>query len=485
MDSFARLQDACARCLVRYESVTTHRPVVAAVSGGTDSTVLLLALQRLARQGRLPGQLHAVHVDHGVRADSRETAEHVADLCDRLDVPLTVRRLTTTPFDPAARPPAEDTLREQRYAELLRVADEHRAGALLTGHHADDNLETVLFRMLRGTGPRGLAGIPEARWLATDGRRVLLLRPLLRTRRSTLESVLRRIGEAAHEDSTNRDRRYARNRLRLETIPALRDSMGIGLDVALMTVASTARAANEILEAQGLRILTQRARHRTHWRLELDLRELQEDHDAEPFVREALRQAHVALHPHGEAPLSAWLDRALALLDKPDGKRLAGRGGLLVERIRDGLLLVDPERAGPPPRTHDGGQLFRFDSGRQRFGATEFWVEAFEHPQPPLVPSPNEAGRLRALVDPRAAPLPWRLRTRRPGDVFWPLGADNEMLLRRFLQSRHVPRFDRDRLPLVVDATDRILWIPGVEVAHTARLKLNTRTSVEIIAGSG
>lgn len=484
MDSFARLQDAIARCLVRYESVATGRPVLAAVSGGVDSTVLLLALARLDRQRRLPGRLHVAHVDHGARPDSRATAEHVVALCERLDVPVSVRRLV-----PGGRPdrsgsrPSEDALRRGRYDALLAIANEQRAGVLLTAHHADDNLETVLFRMLRGTGPRGLAGIPEARWLCGDRSRILLLRPLLRTRRSTLESMLDRAGERACEDVTNRDTTYARNRLRLETIPALRESLGIGLDVALMTVASTARAANEILEAQGLHILTQRARHRTGWRLELDLREL--DDDSMPFVGEALRQAHVALHPHGEAPLQGWLDRARGLLGKPDGKRLAGRGGLLVERTREGLLLVDPERAGLPPRTHDGGQLFRFDCGRHRFGATEWWLEAFEHPLPPLVPSPEQAGRNRALIDPRAAPLPWRMRTRRAGDVFWPLGSDCEVELRRFLQGRHVPRFDRDRLPMLVDATDRILWIPGVEVGDTARLKLNTRRCIEILAGCG
>jgi hypothetical protein len=238
----------------------------------------------------------------------------------------------------------------------------------VTGHHADDNIETVLFRLLRGTGPRGLAGIPEARWFARGQQRLLLVRPLLRTRRSTLERVLAGLGAAPSEDTSNGDLGYARNRLRLETIPGLRASLGVGLDVALMTVASTARAANEIVEAQGLRILTQRARHKTAWRVELDLRGLEPD--ARPFVAEALRQVHLALHPLGEAPPQTWLDRAVDLLDKPDGKRLAGRGGLLVERTRDGLLVLDPDRAGAVPRTHDGGQLFLWDSGRSRFGAT-------------------------------------------------------------------------------------------------------------------
>jgi len=478
MDSFARLQDACARCLRRYESVAAERPLFAAVSGGTDSTVLLLALAKLFHQGRLPGPLHVAHIDHGVRPDSRKTAEHVVDLCDRLHVPVTVRRLT-----PGSERPSEDAMRRARYEALLEIAGEHRAALLLTAHHADDNLETVLFRMLRGTGPRGLAGIPEARWLCGGSSRTLLLRPLLRTRRSTLENVLHRLGERACEDSTNSDISYARNRLRLETIPALRESLGIGLDVALMTVASTARAANEILEAQGLRILTQRALHRTGWRIELDLREI--DADSMPFVGEALRQAHVFLHPHGEAPLQVWIDRAVALLGKHDGKRLAGQGGLMVERTRRGLLLLDPGRAGPPPRTDEGGQLFRFDSGRQRFGATEWWLDAFEHPLPPLVPSPAEAGRLRALIDPRSAPLPWRLRTRRTGDMFWPLGSKNPIELRRFLQGRHVPRFDRDRMPFLVDAADQILWVPGVELGENARLQLNTRHCIEVTAGCG
>jgi tRNA(Ile)-lysidine synthase len=476
MDSFARLLDACARCLCRYENVVAERTVLAAVSGGVDSTVLLLAMARLHHARRLPGPLHVAHVDHGLRPDSRRTADHVVALCEQLDVPVAVRRLELAPGRPS-----EDTLRTARYEALQQIARATSAGLLVTAHHADDNLETVLFRMLRGTGPRGLAGIPESRWLGRGQQRLLLVRPLLRTRRSTLEGILQQQGITAHHDSTNLDTGYTRNRLRLETIPSLRRRLGIGLDVALMTVASTARAANEIVEAQGLRILSQRARHKTAWRLELDLRGVAAD--SEPFVAEALRQAHMCLDAHGEAPLGHWLERAVALLGKADGKRLAGRSGLLVERTRDGLLLVDPGRAGAPPRTHDGGQLFHCDAGRQRFGATEWWLEACEHPLPPLAPSPREAGRLRALLDPRNAPSPWRLRTRRPGDRFQPLGHAAAVELRRFLQNRHVPRFDRDRLPLVVDARDRILWIPGVEVAEPARLQLNTRRTIELVAG--
>ncbi|MCK5942249.1 MAG: tRNA lysidine(34) synthetase TilS, partial [Planctomycetes bacterium] len=424
--------DTCARTLTRYENVAAVGPVLAAVSGGMDSTLLLLALARLRDDGRLPGPLCVAHVDHGVRPDSAANARHVVELCGRLDAPVLVRRLSW----PDGAAPGEDALRTARYQQLEAIAAQFGAHLLVTGHHADDNLETVLFRMLRGTGPRGLAGIPESRWLGSDDRRLLLVRPMLRTRRSTIEALVERLGERPYHDTTNDDLRLARNELRHRTIPSLRKRMGIGLDVAIMTVASTARAANEIVEAQGLRVLTQRTRNKAPWRLELDLAGI--DVHTLPFVREALRQAHVTMHAHGDAPSTAWLDRVMALLDMDDGKRVAGRGGLLVERIRDGLLLIDTDRAGKAPRTDDGGQRLWLDHERQPFGATEWSLEAHSHPMPPLVPSPDEAGPLRALLDPRLCPQPWRLRTRRPGDRFQPLGCGDSVELRRFLQSRHV-----------------------------------------------
>ena len=92
---------------------------------------------------------------------------------------------------------------------------------------------------------------------------------------------------------------------------------------------------------------------------------------------------------------------------------------------------------------------------------------------------------MRALLDPRGAPRPWRLRRLEPGDRFWPLGAEGSLDLRHFLQRRHLPRFDRERLPLLVDAGEAVLWIPGIEVAEPARLRLNTRRCVELRAGRG
>lgn len=475
MDSLRRLLDATSRCLCRYENLVVGRPLLAAISGGVDSTALAYVLERLRAEDRLPGALHFCHVDHGVREDSARNADHVRALGERLDVPVHVRRLEGLGIRPG-----EEHMRDLRYRAIGEVARQLTAGTVLTAHHADDNIETVLFRLLRGTGPRGLAGIPESRWLVAEDRRCLLVRPFLRVRRNTLHSLLSRIGIPVYADSTNDDLTYARNRLRHETIPRLQKELGVGLDVALMTVASTARAATEILDAQARRVLAERATRRTPHCLHLDLRSLRADDHT--FVAEALRLAHVDLHPAGRSPLQHWIDRAMDLLAKPDGTRLAGRGGLLAERTRKGLLLVDPSRAGKAP---DGPQPLPWDAGRVRFGTTEWLVQAAEHPQPPLVPSPTDAGPFRALLDPQFAPLPWSLRARRQGDRFQPLGAEFEIELRRVMLSRHVPRFDRDRLPVLVDADDEVLWVPGADLAERARLRLNTRRCVEVRVTTG
>ena len=469
-----RLQDRAARLCAQHGEHSPDRPVLAAVSGGIDSTALLLVLQRLAEAGRLPGPLHVVHVDHGLREESRAVAQRVVDLCDRFDLPVHVRRL-----DPPPERTDADTLRQARYKVFGAVAHGLDARLLLTAHHADDNVETVLFRMLRGTGVRGLAGIPEARAL---GPRLIVLRPFLKTRRVTLERLLDRFDLApCDEDPTNQDLRYSRNALRHETIPSLREKLGVGIDATLLTVARTATAAVEILESQGRRLRLERGRRVTPWRHELEFPV--DEPLVAPFLETALRQIWTEIRPHGTPPPRSWLERATALAGGTFGQRVAGRGReLLVERTREGLLVLDPSRV---PKAPTGSVELVPDAGRVRFGETEWRFTACHHPNPPMVPTPREAGPERALLDPRFGPQPWRLRTPRPGETVIPLGADGPLNLRGLLQRRGVPRFDRERMPVLVDRDDRVLWIPGVEITEVGRLHLDTRLTIEVQAERG
>ncbi|MHC5065379.1 MAG: tRNA lysidine(34) synthetase TilS, partial [Planctomycetota bacterium] len=217
-----------------------HGPgaVVAAVSGGLDSTMLGLVCAQLAEQGRLPGRLVIAHLDHGQLPESAVVMSKVQHLASRLGADFDYARLQ---LPPAAD---ESSMRDARYKALLTIASRQEASLVLTAHHADDNLETVLFRLLRGTGLRGLRGIPEARML---GEGVLLARPFLRIRKSELSRLLAASGIKSWQDPSNLDLGKTRNYLRHRMIPELRRKMGRRLDASRVAISRSAHAVDEML----------------------------------------------------------------------------------------------------------------------------------------------------------------------------------------------------------------------------------------------
>ncbi len=172
-----------------------------AVSGGPDSLALLL----LAAEER-PGRVRAATVDHGLRAESAGEAAEVARICASLGVPHDVLRVVV---EPGASLQAQ--AREARYAALGRWAAEHDLSTVATAHHADEQAETLLMRLARGSGVSGLAGIREQRALTVG---VRLIRPLLWCRKAALVALVEEAGLTAVDDPTNRDERHDRARVR-------------------------------------------------------------------------------------------------------------------------------------------------------------------------------------------------------------------------------------------------------------------------------
>lgn len=184
--------------------------LLVAISGGVDSTVLLDVLKRVR-----PGSaIAAVHFDHGLHRDSAVWGRHCRAVAEKLGVDFIERRLA---LDPAAGESVEALAREARYAALAALAGP--GDVVLTAHHADDQLETVLLRILRGTGVRGLAAI-HADSTCGRGR---LVRPLLELTRAEIEAEARRRGLGWLEDPSNQDTRFDRNFLRRECLPRLRE----------------------------------------------------------------------------------------------------------------------------------------------------------------------------------------------------------------------------------------------------------------------
>ena len=194
------------------------RRVLLAVSGGPDSLALLHLAVRWRDQGGPP--LHAVTVDHGLRAESRAEAEWVAGWVAALDVPHTI--CTWLGEKPQSR--LQERARDERYRLIGNLARDIDADVLMTGHHGDDQAETILFRLLRGSGIGGLAGM--ARVSQRDGLR--LVRPLLDFAKADLIGICETAGQPFFRDPSNENSRFARTRLRQLT--ALLEAEGLGAD---------------------------------------------------------------------------------------------------------------------------------------------------------------------------------------------------------------------------------------------------------------
>jgi tRNA(Ile)-lysidine synthase len=188
--------------------------VLIAVSGGADSVALFHQLRSL------PYRLFVGHVDHALRSDSSKDARFVQRLAAQWDVPCQVAKVSVASFARQKKQTLEEAARTLRYRALGKLATRWKCRAVLTAHTADDQVETVLMNVLRGTGPRGLAGMPYKRPLHA-GSRILLVRPLLDRRRASLRNYLKEHKLEWREDPTNQDPRFTRNYLRLSVLPLL------------------------------------------------------------------------------------------------------------------------------------------------------------------------------------------------------------------------------------------------------------------------
>ena len=325
-----------------FADLATAPALLVAVSGGPDSIALMhLAAGWAARQGAAPVLLAAT-VDHGLRPEARAEAEMVAAAAERLGLPHAI--LTWTGPKPSTR--LQERARDARYALLDGHARAVGATHVLTGHHADDQAETVLLRLGRGSGLAGLAGM---RRLSPLGHGVILARPLLDLSKADLVAVCRAAGVTFLEDPTNHDPVFARARLRASA-PAL---SALGLDRAgLLRLSRRLARADDALEAETLRIERRLAPTKALCSYRIDLAPAG-DLSSEIAVRLLHRAvAHVSERPH------IRLDRLETLAEALRAARAAGRAhratlaGTLV--VLDGAGVLDvvaeaPRRRGIAP----------------------------------------------------------------------------------------------------------------------------------------
>ncbi len=445
--------DRLARQIARWRTRGLSDSWIVAVSGGGDSVGMLRVLHGLARPCGLT--LSIAHLDHGARGEaSRADAAFVAELAESLGCPFDLGQ-----WHPARAGHFEADARRARYDWLVEVARRRGAGVVAVGQTRDDQAETILHRIVRGTGPRGLAGIPRRRRLALDPP-IDLIRPMLDISRDEIRSYLTTIGQPFREDATNADITRTRARIRHVLLPGLARDYNPDVVGALVRLGELARLSEKAHEAR-LHELDSAARVEPD-RLEMDreaIRALPAFLRAE-LIRRAWRRAG---WPEQGMSSRRWrrLER-LARGGEASGVAI-GEGISATARGRSLILRrttpVPPPEFDPIPMECPGEAAIPWAGGQ-------------------IVVS-GEAGD--EVVDYDQLVLPLFVRGPRPGDRFAPLGmGGRSQPLADFFRGRGVPRDQRALTPLLCDQFG-IVWVVGHRIADRVRLTEATRNRIPLM----
>ena len=410
------------------ETGLTGCRVLIAVSGGADSVALLRLLTEFQAEERLT--LFAAHMEHGIRSvASAADCQFVEALCASQNIPLLVRHADIPAEAARAGEGLETCARRVRHAFLREARARFGADVIALAHHADDQAETVLMHLLRGSGLAGAAGMK-----ARDGE---IARPLLSFTRAELRAYLGEIGQPFREDATNAICDNPRNALRNEVFPRL-ISIYPGATQAINRFARLAADEDACLARYADEFWNSRARSYADARI---LRLTPEDDAC--LVRRAIRRAMDGLD-------SSDVERARTAV----GRATLSAGGE-AWRIGDALYLLPPFCAPEPVPVPDSGAI-ALD------GICTLSVSAAE-------PIPLKGDPLAQALDGRALSGAL-LRTRREGDFIRPLGMGGRAKsLSDYLTDRKFPRPLRDRMPVIARGSE-ILWAVGAGISENARV---------------
>jgi len=437
--------------------------VLVALSGGPDSMAMLYSLRQMTPE--LPLRLGVAHLNHQLRgAASDRDAAFSAETADRLGLPFYTHAEDVDAYRNARRLSPEEAARERRYAFLTRTAGARGYGRIAVGHTADDNAEQVLMHIFRGTGAKGLGGIPPVRGP--------IVRPLIRTRRKEVLAFLAANGLDWMDDASNRDERLLRNRVRRRVIPFLEQTVHPAVSDSLNRLADIMRDEDAWREAHIETLFERCAEVRNGRNVHLDTVRLAEIHPG--AQRRIIRKAVEAAAGSLRKLTYAHVDAVLKLIHEgpPEG-HVDLPDGLHVDRCYNAIALF-PGGSPEPSRTRPGE--FAYEVPRP--GALEIpeigMILTLSVMDRAAVPETRLAGQQVAFFDMEKVRFPVAVRNVRPGDRFQPLGMTGTQKLSDFFINNKIPQRERRRCPVLL-SRDTIVWVAGHRIAETVKIDASTQ----------
>jgi tRNA(Ile)-lysidine synthase len=446
----------------RYSMMENGETVLVAVSGGPDSVALFHALWKL--RSDLGIGLHAAHLNHSIRgAASDADAEYVRRLADALGIGVTIEKIDVPKVRETLRLSIEEAARLVRYDFLERCAAEVGAARIAVGHNADDQVETVLLNLLRGTGIDGISGMPPVR--------EKIVRPLLHTRRSEIEEYIRAEGLQPRIDATNLVPEYTRNRIRLQLLPQLRSGYNSEIDAGILRLSELARDDNAYLNKEAESLLSRSISESAEGSIRLDAAVWAKSPTAirRRLVRAALRRIGGSIADIGFVHVESFL----RLIDAGTNFRYEFPGGVFVHRS-GGHLDFMSERPHPESIEYCRNLAVPGTTLIPEIGIsinTGAFTQPIEYRRP--------RGSQDVVLDNACVSGMLKVRSWRPGDRVRPLGLGGTKKLQDVFVDSHIPESARHRVPIVAD-DEKILWVAGILVSDDCKVTESTTSFLRL-----
>jgi tRNA(Ile)-lysidine synthase len=439
----------------KYGMLRPGEKVVVAVSGGADSMALLYGLWEVREVFGL--SLAVAHLDHGLRPEGEKETHFVRGAAAKLGVPFFHQKASVWSRQEEKGLTIQEAARDVRYDFLRETARVNEASKVALGHTADDQAETILMRFLRGSGARGLSGIPPVR----EG---IFIRPFIEAWREEIESFLKQKKVDYLRDPSNRSDQYLRNRVRHDLLPLLRD-YNPRIHRILVQMADLFRAEEEFWQELMKEKFPQVVRGREKGHLSLDVPSLV----SQPFplrlryFRQAIEEVQGNLR---RVHLPHILAIESLLENREPNKVIRLPQGLSVTKAYHALYFCRGEKEAVPfeHSVSGPGDVEIPEIGRRIHFELQTRESKISLPESPEV----------ALLDFDDLEFPLTLRSFRPGDRIQPLGMEGGKKVKKLFIDSKIPASQRKRIPLLY-RKDRLLWVAGVRIDHRARLKPGTR----------
>lgn len=456
----------------RHRMVRPAERVLVGLSGGADSVVLAHTLLELRTQ--LGIELIVAHLHHGLRAEADDDQAFCRELTNALGLPFVTGRIDVASRAQAAKRSIEDEARRSRYAFLIEQAAFNGCDRIACGHTMNDQAETFMMRLARGSGVRGLSSV----YPVVMKENVDIIRPLIDVRREEILAYLEKRGHSYRDDASNLDRRFTRNRLRHDVLPFVAHELNPRLIETLARSAEILRDEEDFMETRAREVFAE-TRVVGEAGISLSIAALDALHPA--FRRRLTRLA--VEHVKGDtANLSAGhVADVLRLLEKGKSGRELHLPGLTVERSFDELFFTKPDHRAPRGREQRTNGYNEYEyrlpiPTKLRITECRGLLTAHLVESVRAGDEPGAAAGTAVDIGIENGLSELRVRSPRPSDRFTPLGAPGSKPLTRYLMERKVAKRDRRHVPLVVRAgANEILWVAGHAVSERARLEAGRR----------